>query len=157
MVVATPGWKARVIRWVTRSPVNHAAILTATAGVLFEARPAGAGEVELAHYAGCRQWWASTPVTGLQRGRILAALPLYEGRPYGWLDVTAIGLDAVGIRWKWVTRRLHDPATVFCSQLVAEVFLAAAGVRLVPGKPAWTVTPGDLLDVIEHQPVPAYY
>lgn len=64
--------------------------------------------------------------------------------PYGWSDVAAIGLAALGVRLPAVMTRLRHRGTLFCSQGVAVAWLGA-GIRLAPtGKETAEVTPADL-------------
>lgn len=99
-----------------------------------------------------------------QRQEIVAALRGMLGDGYNAVDILAIGIAQPRIdpdrmaRWSehppWYIRRLNDDKHEICSQVIAKAY-AAAGIQLIPGRPACLVSPGDLLGVLLPAPVPA--
>jgi uncharacterized protein YycO len=155
-VTATAGWKAWVIRKVTRSAVNHAFVYVGH-GHIVEANPSGAALSEASKYPDAI--WSTMPLTQDQRERIvvasIGATTANHGRgiPYSWVDVACIGLaDLFG--WHippTVRNRLNRRDRLMCSQLVDTEYLAA-GVHLeADGRVPGDVAPSDLLDLIEHE------
>jgi hypothetical protein len=146
-VVRTTGWAGTLIRWVTRSKVNHAFILVD--GQVIEGRPAGAGYASLKSYPVVE--WSHLPLTDEQRAAIVARAKAHIGAPYSWVDVVAIGLaDLFG--WHVpvsVRQRLARKDRLMCSQLV-DLCYHEAGIELfTDGRPPGDVSPGDLLLLIE--------
>lgn len=148
-VVRTNGWAARLIRWATRSPVNHAVLCVGDQ--LVEGDPHGARLGRLDAY-GDRVIWAGWTLTDNQRTEIAAWGLSRVGTPYSWLDCVEIGLvDRFGWAPRWMRRRLRSDRTLMCSQLVTAAY-DAAGVHLFDdGRPAGGVSPGDLYDLLEKQ------
>ena len=147
-VVATGGWPSAVIRWVTRSKVNHAVLYIGN-GYVVEGEPAGARVTPVSNY-GDKLIWANWPLTDEQRPAVAAWGKAHIGTPYSWLDDAAIGLADL---FHWVPgilrKRLASTSTLMCSQLVDAAY-AAAGVQLFPdGRPAGAVSPGDLYTLIQ--------
>jgi hypothetical protein len=151
-VTATPGWKAWAIRFVTRSPVNHA-ILCVDDLEAIEGRPEGAGYIALTAYPDAI--WSDLPLTDAQRASIVAHGRSHKDAPYSWLDDLAIGLADLlrGVHLKlppFVRDRLKRKDRLQCAQLV-DLSYAEAGVHLFPdNRYAGDVSPGDLLGVIQH-------
>jgi hypothetical protein len=139
------GW---LIRRVTRSPVNHAAILRDDQTVL-EARPKGAVFTDWSQYASRVGkdviGTARLPLTEAQRTNVPEVAAHLEGTPYGFLDLLSVGLLQYHIRL-WPLRAIvarEDRA--ICSQLVDE-FLQRLGFSIYDdGRWPGDVTPGDLL------------
>jgi hypothetical protein len=88
-----------------------------------------------------------------QRLLIVQALKDMLGDRYNLIDILAIGIAQPRIdpdrlaHWSakppWYVRRLNADHREICSQAVAEAY-AAAGIDLIPGRPACLVSPGDL-------------
>lgn len=145
--------QSQIIKLATRSMFSHVAILVAP-DELIEAQGSWShfrlgGQVQrtpLSTYAGCAQLWSTGrwPLTDEQRAAIVAYAEGKLGTPYGWRQILAIGLSAVGVRWQWVDDALDEPGTVICSQLAAEAYHYAAGIDVVPGKKLSRVTPADI-------------
>lgn len=147
-------WGAALIETVTRGPAYHALICT-DPGRGIEARPHGAGYVQLDSYDPTRLLWSTADLTDAQRSDLAAQAREFIGTPYGWGDDLAIGLDALGLHCGWIRDRLNDPNTVICSQLVA-VCYARAGLPLCTKDPS-RVTPNDLRAVIQERDVPPWW
>lgn len=148
--VATNGLPARLIRWATRSTVNHAFILTEP-GRVMEADPGGAHEVDLSNYDGLYQCWSDMDLSPLVRAKIVDAARSHEGAEYSWVDDACIGLTRLfGVHVPpWVRKRLADPKRLMCSQLV-DIAYTEAGVPLfADGRLPGDVAPSDLLLLIE--------
>jgi hypothetical protein len=160
--VRTDGWEAKVIRFVTWSPVNHSGVcvgFTADGGVLVvEAEPHGAAPPHLLPYA--TVFWSHMALTPEERTAIADAATAKVGTPYSWLDDAAIGLaKLVGKRasksWLFTSlrKRLSRPDRLMCSQLV-DLCYHEAGVELFPDHRApGDVSPGDLYTLIPQETV----
>lgn len=147
-------WGAALIEAVTRGPAYHALICTGP-GQGIEARPHGAGYVQLDSYDPARLLWSTADLSDLQRDTLAAHAREFIGTPYGWGDDLAIGLDALGLHNGWVRGRLNDPATVICSQLVAVTYVRS-DLPLCDKDPS-RVTPNDLRAVIQGHDVPPWW
>ena len=154
-VVATPGFAARVIRVATRSPWNHSGIYKGN-GTIIEADPSrpirggktGVQYADVSKYDGCKILWSNLQLPPERAAVVITAAEAQLGLEYGWLDVAAIGLSTIGI----VTAKLDDPDSRFCSQVSA---ISENADRLLCDKAVNRITPGDLANIINHQPVPA--
>jgi len=142
--VRTHGFVPLSIRLFTRSPYDHAFIYAGD-GRIIEAQPGGCREVPLSTYAGYPML-ADTDesLTDEQRKRVVAKATALLGVPYGYLDIVRLGLSALGLRWRWLTRAADNERAMICSQVVAACG-QAAGVDWLcgQGSPA-AVTPGML-------------
>lgn len=147
-VLQTSGWEAHVIQAFTRSPYNHAYGYLG-GGLMIEAQPGGAKIGKVSKYNGYKQLQSKLPLTTAQSIQIAMAYKKQEGIEYGWGDVFAVGLGAIGIELP----KLDDPDSVFCSQLVA-IGLLGAKFAIKTQKQANRITPGDLADIINNQPIP---
>lgn len=148
-VIQTHGWAAWWIRLVTRSRFNHAAIYIG-GGQIIEANPAGVQVSPLSNYDGYLMLRSDLHLDPARAAAVVQAAQAQLGLEYGWLDVLAIALSTIGIR----TRKLDDPDSRFCSQLVM-ISEDAAGRPYLTLKAANRVTPGDLALILVGQPVPA--
>ena len=152
-VVRTGGWAGQVIRLGTQSQVNHAGIVLDADGATVEAQPGGAVYGHLSRYR--RHLVVVNDLellTDLQRARIAVEARALVGTPYSWLDIVALGLTAVGIRWAWLAKRVARTDRLICSQLV-DLAYDRAGVHLFnDGRLSSAVTPGDLLLRIAQHP-----
>jgi cell wall-associated NlpC family hydrolase len=143
-VTATPGWKARVIRLVTHSTVNHAFIYVGN-GQIVEANPSGAALAPVSKYPAAI--WSTGPPNGQA---VADAARSLIGTPYSWVDVVCVGLADI---FDWhvaapVRRRLNRRDRLDCSQLVDTAYLRA-GIHLFPdGRVPGDVAPADLLNLI---------
>lgn len=150
LLVSKRGLFRRVVRWVTRSPWTHAAVIDETAAgvwLVVEAVAIGVVGQRLDHYLDDARYDAllvrDAPGLGLpDREEILRA---------AWLDVGR-GYDAVGLLGVLARRGLGLPVVsafddedrYFCSELVSAAFLDGAGIALATGQPAGLVAPGDI-------------
>lgn len=152
-VVATNGFAARVIRWATKSPVNHAGIYIGPVGggtpLIVEADPHGARVNDVSTYG--TAIWSDLPLTDDERARIVAWAKASIGTKYNWIDIVCLALELV-FRWKVpsaVLWRVSSPKTLICSQLV-DLAYRGAGVHLFSdGRPPGAVTPESLYKVIQ--------
>jgi cell wall-associated NlpC family hydrolase len=142
-VVRTGGTAAKLIRFGTRSTVNHAFVYIG-GGCIVEAQPGGAvvssaDKYPLAVWAGREQPQAAHHARQL------------VGTPYGWLDIAALSLACAGIGDEPnnpIAQIVERDNRLICSQLVDRAYLLA-GVHLFDdGRLSGQVTPGDLLDLI---------
>ena len=145
-----PDLFSKIISVTTKSRWTHAGIYLGD-GVIAEAQPAGFTTAALSKYDGVADLaWSTDDLDPGQRAAIVtrALMGVEMHLPYGWLDVAAIGLAALGVRVEPVMARLRDRGTLFCSQAVAVAWLGA-GIRLAPdGGETAEVTPALLADRI---------
>lgn len=137
---------ARLIRWATRSPVNHAFVYVG-GGQIIEAEPNGAQLADVRKYPDAI--WADVDLTQPERTGIVSWARGHLGTPYSWVDDLEVGLvDVFGWAPKFMRDRLASTATLQCAQLVDAAY-AAAGVQLFDdGRPCGGVSPGDLYHLI---------
>lgn len=142
-LVRTNGVIGWLIRVVTRSQYNHARLIVADNGTVLEANPTGA---EVGHVR-AGDVVVSVPLTDEQRAQIPFVAIHLLGRPYGFLDVAALGLSRLGLRIPSVRRRIANPRTLFCSQLVDLAWANVGFQAFADGRTPQDVTPGDLDDL----------
>jgi hypothetical protein len=156
VVVRTGGWLAWIIRKATKSPYNHAFIVTGNGGIA-EARPEGgvcAGQ--FSEYAGCLAAAnIGEPMTNAECGAVIAKAESLLGTPYNFPDLADLGLEALGWHWKWLIRICGADKMLICSQMVA-----MCGNAAVPPLPwlcgksgAAEVRPSDLAALPGVEPV----
>lgn len=153
---------ARIISWDTRSCFHHAVgyIGDTLDGDIIEAvRRVSYGHADTYDDIA----WSTgrlpphlTPDDG-QRELIVQALRQMLGDRYNALDILAIGVAQPRIdpdrlaQWSakppWYVRRLNTDGREICSQAIAKAY-HAAGIDLIPGRPACLVSPGDLGDLL---------
>jgi len=136
-----------MIRIITRSTVNHAAIYIG-GGQIVEGYAPGARMRPLSEWpnAIC----STIKLTGTERLAICRYAQAAIGTPYNYLDIAAQAFVRVFHRNvpRFVLNRLGRPDRLQCAQLV-DLAYAAAGVTLFPdGRPFGLVAPADLLDLI---------
>lgn len=146
MVTRTDGWQAVLIRWFTRSPVNHAAVHVG-GGLMVEMMPAGAGLVADGKYP--QATWLLPPATPDQLETIAAAARVLLARRerYGWADIAAqFAYRILHIRPASLARFIRSDRTMDCSASV-DWCCQQAGVHLFnDGRLTGLVSPGDILD-----------
>ena len=152
-VVRTGGLAGQVIRLGTRSQANHAGIILDADGTTVEAQPGGAVVGHLSRYK--RHLVVVNdlePLDDATRAWIVDEARALIGTPYSWLDIAALGLTALGIRWAWLARRVARTDRLVCSQAV-DLAYQRAGVQMYDdGRLPSAVTPGDLLLRIAQHP-----
>lgn len=144
------------IRFGTESTVNHAGVYIGDGQIVEAVRGVVRGlETEYPTAVWSTKFTAELDLAPSARQALVAAATSYIGRPYGYLDILAIGLAQRRFggsvsrvsKWWWV-KRLEKSNALICSQLVVDAY-RAAGVDLFPGTPSGLVSPGDLLRRIE--------
>jgi hypothetical protein len=151
--VSTPGFAGWLIRTVTRSPVNHAVIVTGPDEII-EATPSGVRRGTLSQYAG-RYAVANTaePMTQEQRIEVAAEAEKLLGDGYNWAADADIGLEDLGLRLRLLARFAGGGKLLMCSQTVVLCGKAAA-LDWLCGKPSPDqVAPGDLANRPGVEPV----
>ena len=134
---------AGAIRLFTRSPWSHAFVVVSDRAIV-EATPHGARIAALTDYNGSLVAFNDEePKDDAQRHAIVDAARKMIGTRYGFADIAALGLVGLGVRFRWLDRRVGREDRLICSQLVARAY-AAAGLYLFDDRPAQAVTPGDL-------------
>lgn len=132
----------RIIRFVTKSPVNHVVVVTGpdrcvqatNTGVKATGLPVSAVAV-----ANVRE-----PMTDAQRTKVAAAAESCVGDEYAWPAIAAIGLRRLGLKWGWLLKVSADHDAVFCSELAVRAG-AQGGLDWLCGEPsAACVDPGEL-------------
>lgn len=144
-VTATSGIAARLIRWATRSTVNHAILCVGDGGECVEATPRGVKTTNASAYP--RAIWSDEDITDDQTTAICRYGTTHLGEEYGWVTIAAIVLELAHIKPRWLLRWLRDPDSVICSELVARAY-DAAGITLVSSEYIGRVRPDELLAVI---------
>lgn len=171
-VVATTGplldrLAARVIRWGTDSPVNHAFVYTGSGRIVEAVRRVRLGyadEYDDIIWSTGRLPAELTPSTS-QRDEIVATATSMVGDRYNALDIVAIGLAQKRIdpdrmaHWAekppWYVRRLNADHREICSQVVDAAYLAAGLHLFDDGRLPGLVSPGDLYRLLLPAPVTA--
>lgn len=154
-VVRTTGFVAAMIRLFTRSQVNHAYIYISEDHIV-EAESYGAVTSKASKYDGAvkaeSNWWF---VPG-EAADISREAQKLLGRPYGFLDIAAIALSLLGLRCKWLLRRIESSRTLICSQLVDRAYHNSGVPLYTDGRPDGLVTPGDLLMLLAQGTEPGW-
>lgn len=150
-LVRTGGLIGRAIRIVTRSRYNHIRLILDECGTALEANPTGCeygtvmpGDVIV-----------QAPMTDAQRALVFDMAKRQAGKPYNFLDVVALGLSQFGFKPAWAWRRIANPRTLFCSQLVDYVWELVGFHAFDDGRQHHDVSPGDIADLafVEGWPV----
>lgn len=144
-VVRTNGLAARLIRFGTRSTVNHAFVYVGD-GVIVEAQPGGAKLSPASDYPDAI--WSSMDLDTHARGSISHHAEQLVGTPYNWLDIAALALACYGIRSHAIDRRIERMDRLICSQLVDRAYELAGEHLFNDGRLPSEVTPQDLLALI---------
>lgn len=119
MVVRNRGFVPRCIELLTVSPFGHAAVFYNDFGGIVEAEQEGARLGRVEEYAGDLMR-VLTPPDPLKRAIIAHTAIGLCGTPYDDLDIADLGLEAIGLRWKWLNHLVseHDHGMI-CSTLAA--------------------------------------
>lgn len=141
-VVRTRGLVARLIRLITRSPWNHAAVFV-TQTEIVEAQPFGAARDRFGYTVAAFSS-GIVVLTDQQRADITARALELVGTPYGFLDLLSLGCLQYGIKPRFIRNRVRRSDRLTCAQLVDACY-AAAGLHLfTDNRVPMDVTPGDL-------------
>lgn len=149
MVTATSGIVGRLIRLITHSKVNHAAICIG-GNYIIEAEARGVRINTVSAYP--KAIWSDMTLTDMQRQKSYDEAVSLLGTPYSFLDIAAQFFVRV-FGWhapKWALDRLADPGHLQCAQVV-ELVYERIGIDLLHGKPMGLISPEDLLEDIEAQ------
>ena len=143
-VVRTTGPMAALIRLVTRSTFNHAGVCLGD-GLTVEAESRGAIIGDLDRYRDCEIAFSNYALTESESETIVRTALDMVGTPYGWADLSWLGLLQYGFRRsRFIAARVDRRDRLVCSQLVALVYLsediALSEDPLMP----LDCTPGDL-------------
>lgn len=150
--VATGGRAAQLIRWATRSDVNHAFLcydITEQGAVrILEMGPDGL-KVNRLHYAQDRTHWSRVNVSSTERTLVVERMRFCAQQPftYNWIADLYIGLPRVGVRpprWLWKLHAWLSPREYQCAQLVDYIYLAAHVHLFADGRAPGQVAPSDL-------------
>jgi uncharacterized protein YbjT (DUF2867 family) len=151
LVTSTRGRFAGIIRKITHSGVNHAAVYVGS-GQIVEAWTGGARLRPVSVWPDAI--WSTVELTGAERLSIVRYARAMVGTPYNYKDIVAQFVVRV-FRWNappWALDRLGRPDRLQCAQLV-DLAYAAAGVSLFPdGRPFGLVAPSDLEGLIHAAP-----
>lgn len=144
VVVKTGGFVPWMIRMATHSPYNHVFIVVDERGGIVEAEWGGARKAHIEEYAGCLMA-VNTDRYGPGTGEQIAALAMgLVGEKYNGADIVELGLESLGLPWKWLAKLSMTDGEMMCSQMTAVVG-SGAGLNWMCGKTdATQVTPGDL-------------
>ena len=130
------------------APVQHALVYVGE-GMVVQAMPSGAELIPLKDASPVVMW--STDLISLGDGErevICREAKALVGTPYGFLDYLSIALERLGVRPRWVLKRVISSKTLICSQLVVEAYLRA-GVDLFPHEFPGDQTPGDIYHLLK--------
>jgi uncharacterized protein YycO len=143
-VVNSGGLLSWLIRKATHSPYDHAFIVGDN-GQVVEAAARGVRVEWLSEYAGKPLAFNTGEImTDQQRRTVVDTAVKAVNEPYSYLDLGALGLNALGWHWRWLFKLLGKEHVTICSQLCA-VAGAAAGLDWMCGRAnADEVTPADL-------------
>lgn len=146
---------ARLIRWGTNSPYNHAGLYIGD-GVIVEAvgrvRYGNIAEYPDAAWSTGRLPARLTP-TDAQRDQIVASARALIGTPYSWLDLVAIAfaqrrLGSLVNSNTWWAKRISANGHFICSQVVDACY-GDAGIQLLDdGRLSGLVAPSDLAELL---------
>lgn len=88
----------------------------------------------------------SIPLSDGQRVLLQQNVDRYLGKPYGLLDIMALGLASFGLRWKWLRNRIGRTDRLICSQLVDLAWTDVGFHMFTDGRLPQDVNPGDIAD-----------
>ena len=144
-VVRTPGFGSWLIRAGTRSWANHVFVTLDDRGTIAEAEPGGLRKAHFEEYEGYRLALnLREPYTAEQRRKVVDGTTALIGVPYDDLAIVSDGLEALGVRWRWLVKAANSTHEVMCSQSTAVVGQQAGFDWLCGRSTASEVTPGDL-------------
>lgn len=139
------GIEAWAIRLFTRSRFSHA-IVALPEGKVFEAQADGIEINDLTKYDGLDVIWSEFDLTSAEIDRMNVIAHNMRGIPYNYLDILAVGLADMGLRWKWLMARADKAKALICSQAADRLYFET-GLRLyTDGRLMGQVVPEDLLE-----------
>jgi uncharacterized protein YycO len=149
-IKGTTGFLIRVGQWLNGDGFKnyeHAFVYIGDDKIV-EAEPGGARVADLSEYDGRSVLWSTDKVqlTDEQRTAVVGAAQGFVGVPYSFLDYLLLALKRLHISVPILNKRVLESKHLICSQLVAEA--EAVGGILLTSKPAYTVTPADLANII---------
>lgn len=154
-VVRTSGWAAKLIRWGTQSPVNHAFVYVGN-GEIVEMEPkTGATLSKASKYKTVYWSTGKIPLTFEQRKNIA----LFERGRVGRVRYSLLGLVVIAFAQRrlgslitsnsWIAKKVGADGEEFCSQEVDYAY-DQNGVHLFKdGRLPGLVSPGDLYELIK--------
>lgn len=143
--VGTHGFVPTVIKMATHSLVDHAGVITDTAGSIVEAMPGGVRISNISEYKGSYLLISSPEEsTPEQRGIIVDSALHMVGVPYNDLAIVDDGLESLGVFWNWLASYASTDHELMCSEVVASCGAVAALNWMCGRKHVSEVTPGDL-------------
>lgn len=154
-VVKTRGLIPWIIRRATGCWADHAGIFIDHEGGIVEAEPGGVRYGRIDEYDGCRIAVNTGEDMTVDQRRVVAATARdMVGERYNDLGIVDDGLESLGLRWRWLTRRAEADHEVICSQAVA-IAGHKAGLDWRNGRAGYSeVTPADLARRPGMQPWP---
>lgn len=155
-VVRTTSFVAPFIRILTKSQVNHAFVCLED-GQIVEAQSVGARVAHVSKFDGRLVVYSRIHDSEESADAVQTAAKNLLNTPYNYIDIVALALLNVGLRWNWLLKRAQSMNRLICSQLVDRAFRTAGLTLFADGRPDGQVTPGDLLlliaeDVPTHTP-----
>lgn len=139
-LVSDHGFATGCIRAFTRSHWNHIVIALGD-GRAVQAMPGGVQVIdEATHHV----VWIEAGVL-YDPTKAVEFLRASVGEPYNWLAIAvfAVRTFAPWLPHRWLSAWANNRPKVICSELAVDAW-RAAGVDLFPGRPAATVSPGDI-------------
>lgn len=117
-------------------------------GVIIEGQPGGARVGHVSQYRDRPVLYSKLPLTDAQRAAVSAVALRYEGVPYNFLAYVYLALWRLGVRPKWLQRKVQSTGNLICSQMV-DLILEEVGMNLFDdGRLNQDVTPGDLYSLL---------
>lgn len=152
IVVRTGGFASWVIREATHSWANHA-FITLEDGEIIEAQPGGVVRSHIEKYNTCRMAINSAEVYEPDTANLVAAKAVsLIGIQYNDLDILDLGLESLGVGWKWLAKAAGADGRLICSQAVALCGQAARMDWLCGRSSLAEVRPSDLANRPVMQP-----
>ncbi len=119
--------------------------------VLIEAQPGGARVGHIDQYKGRAVFYTHLPLTSAQRAVVSEIALTYEGVPYNFLAYVYLALWRVGIRPKWLRRKVQSMENMICSQLVDKIQEQIGMNLFTDDRLNQDVTPGDLFGLVHEK------
>jgi hypothetical protein len=143
-------WVSKVIKWFTRSKVNHVALTYDSQDWGGEMTIEAAANGVICHKS-TRKPSCEFVITDIEAFEKIKTIVSYLGEFYDYIGILKFGI--VLLWWKIFKKRIRKPLRStngqFCSELVARYMQSLPGVIIK--NPQW-VSPGDLLDICKKNP-----